>query len=156
MKKPAGLLKQLGVLALLVVLYLGSEYLGLGNDSSTGGTPPVGGQPADDTDLIIESFKAGQSDVWVEASGEVARVLPDDNDGSRHQRFLVELRTGHTVLIAHNIDLAPKVPLAKGDWVAFRGEYEWNDRGGVVHWTHHDPRGRKRGGWISHRQKTYE
>ncbi len=167
MKKPASLLKQIGVLALLVVLYLGNEYLngdqqnsGSSGSARTGqqveGTQSSGVSGIDDTQLIVESFEAGRSDVWVQASGQVARVLADDNEGSRHQRFLVELSTGHTVLIAHNIDLAPKVPLSRGDQVEFRGEYEWNDRGGVVHWTHHDPRGRKAGGWISHRKKTYE
>ncbi|MFK8029767.1 MAG: DUF3465 domain-containing protein [Gammaproteobacteria bacterium] len=171
MKKPASLLKQIGVLALLVLVYLGNEYLGNGtNDRPSGTTQNQTEQSSrgssqssgatrssnDDTNLIIESFEAQRSDVWVQASGTVDRVLPDDNEGSRHQRFLVALRTGHTILIAHNIDLAPKVPLERGDTVEFRGEYEWNDRGGVVHWTHHDPRGRKKGGWISHRKQTYE
>ncbi len=176
MKKPANLLKQIGVLALLVLLYLGNEFLNV-NQSDTNnpdqsaqtqsqtertnsGREASQGQRGagrvDDTQLIMESFEAKRSDVWVQASGEVARVLSDDNEGSRHQRFLVELSNGHTVLIAHNIDLAPKVPVSTGDEIEFRGEFEWNDRGGVVHWTHHDPRGRKSGGWISHRKKTYD
>ncbi len=160
MKKPASLLKQIGVLALLVLLYVGNEYLG-GDQTVDNSQRTSQSQTdesftrVDDTQLIIESFEARRSDVWVQAGGEVASVLPDDNEGSRHQRFIVELRTGHTVLIAHNIDLALKVPVSKGDYVEFRGEYEWNDRGGVVHWTHHDPRGRKKGGWISHRKQTY-
>lgn len=165
MKKVTSLFKQVGVLALLVLLYLGSEHL-RGYPSTESDQRPTQGESqrdsgsrgatTDDTRLIVESFEAKRSDVWVQASGTVARVLSDDNEGSRHQRFLVELHNGHTVLIAHNIDLAPKVPLSKGDQVEFRGEYEWNDRGGVVHWTHHDPRGRKAGGWISHRRQTYE
>ena len=85
----------------------------------------------------------------------MTRILPDDNVGSRHQRFIVTLESGHTVLLSHNIDLAPRVPLAQGDRVVFRGEYEWNERGGVVHWTHHDPGGRRPGGWIRHRGETY-
>lgn len=165
MKKPANLLKQIGVLALLVLLYLGNEVLN--GDQSATRSPDQSAQTqgqterghpgrVDDTQLILESFEARRSDVWVQASGEVSRVLSDDNEGSRHQRFLVELSNGHSILIAHNIDLAPKVPLSKGDEIEFRGEFEWNDRGGVVHWTHHDPRGRKTGGWISHRKKTYD
>ncbi|QOY51204.1 DUF3465 domain-containing protein [Candidatus Sulfurimonas baltica] len=41
-------------------------------------------------------------------SGDVIRVLSDDNTGSRHQRFIIRLSSGQTLLIAHNIDLAPK------------------------------------------------
>jgi hypothetical protein len=42
-----------------------------------------------------------------------------------------------------------------GDRVQFRGMYEWNDLGGLVHWTHHDPHGIEDGGWIRYRRKTY-
>ena len=93
----------------------------------------------------------------VRGSGTVTRVLSDDNDGSRHQRFIVEVSPGRTVLIAHNIDLAPRVQsIRAGDTVSFHGEYEWNDRGGVIHWTHHDPRGSHPGGWIEHNGRRYE
>ena len=39
------------------------------------------------------------------------------------------------------------VVLAIG-WVALRGQHEWNEKGGVLRWTHHDPEGRHPGGWI--------
>ncbi|MGB5717249.1 MAG: DUF3465 domain-containing protein, partial [Gammaproteobacteria bacterium] len=86
--------------------------------------------------------------VWLETGGRVIRVLKDDNEGSRHQRFILELADGHSVLIAHNIDLAERIPVRQGLSVILRGRYEWNDRGGVIHWTHHDPEGRESGGWI--------
>ena len=58
--------------------------------------------------------------------------------------------------ISHNIDLAPRIPdLERGDEVIFRGQYEWNQRGGVLHWTHHDPAGRRSGGWLRHGGETY-
>jgi hypothetical protein len=92
----------------------------------------------------------------VEASGTVDRILPDDHEGSRHQRFIVRLPDGATVLLSHNIDLAPRVEgLAIGSAVSFRGQYEWNERGGVVHWTHQDPGGRRPGGWIEHAGRRY-
>lgn len=106
---------------------------------------------------IKEAYGAVQSDFWVQSQGTVVKILKDDNDGARHQRFLLKLSNGHVILIAHNIDLAPKVEgLAPGDVVGFSGEYEWNHKGGVVHWTHHDPSGRKTGGWLMHNGKKYE
>ena len=107
-------------------------------------------QPAGDQ----QNWRSGDQ---VRASGIVSRVLSDDNEGSRHQRFIVRLSSGRTLLIAHNIDLAPRVrSLSVGDTVSFYGEYEWNDRGGVIHWTHHDPRGSHIGGWIEHKGRRYE
>ena len=105
--------------------------------------------PRKSTSAIDAAFEAGRSDVWVEAEGIVEHLLPDDTHGSRHQRIIVRIPSGRTVLIAHNIDLPPRVePLRRGGRLRFRGEYEWNDKGGVVHWTHHDPSGRRPGGWI--------
>jgi hypothetical protein len=89
--------------------------------------------------------------------GVVRRVLPDDNDGSRHQRFILELAEGQTVLVAHNIDLAPRLTsLDPGDTVAFYGEYESNAQGGVIHWTHHDPARRHVDGWLKHEGRTVQ
>ncbi|MGF1823843.1 DUF3465 domain-containing protein [Vibrio splendidus] len=95
---------------------------------------------ANDTRLK-QAYENHQSDVQVRGSGTVYRVLPDDNKGSRHQKFILRLDSGQTLLVAHNIDLAPRVQgLEKGDRVEFYGEYEWNNKGGVMHWTHKDPR----------------
>lgn len=90
-------------------------------------------------------------------SGAVVKILPDDIQGSRHQRFIIRLSSGRTVLVSHNIDLARRLDLlAVGDTVAFYGEYEWNPKGGVMHWTHHDPEGRHVAGWINHKGQTYQ
>ena len=67
----------------------------------------------------------------------------------------MEISPDITLLVAHNIDLAPRIPVAQGDAVTIKGEYVWNNRGGVLHWTHHDPKGRK-GGWVEVAGKRYE
>jgi len=146
------------VVLLLALAWLAYRYLFWSDDPDPSTMSPVTATTevsrASDR-AITEAFAQRRSDVMVESSGRVSRVLPDDEEGSRHQRFILELASGHTVLIAHNIDLAPRVPLAVGDTVEFEGEYEWNDRGGVVHWTHHDPDGDHPGGWLRHEGKIY-
>ncbi len=83
--------------------------------------------------------------------------MSDDNDGSRHQRFILRLGSGQSLLIAHNIDIAPRVAtLRTGDTVSFYGEYEWNDKGGVIHWTHRDPQGQHAAGWLEHNGQRYQ
>ena len=67
------------------------------------------------------------------------------------------LFSGRPLLIAHNIDLAPRVAaLAVGDPIAFNGVYEWGSTGGVMLWTQYDPDGRHAAGWLTYRgHKTY-
>lgn len=106
---------------------------------------------------IQQAFLQQQNNVPVQGVGVVKAILADDNQGSRHQRFILSLENGQTILIAHNIDLAPRIDnLRKGDSVQFMGEYEYNPQGGVVHWTHHDPRGQHIGGWLKHLGQTYQ
>lgn len=103
------------------------------------------------------SYSEYASGEQVEGQGVVVRILPDDTDGSRHQRFILRLATGRTLLVAHNIDLAPRVPsLEEGDTVAFYGEFEPNSKGGVVHWTHDDPDDRHPAGWLKFDGKVYQ
>ncbi|HEU4769996.1 MAG TPA: DUF3465 domain-containing protein [Pyrinomonadaceae bacterium] len=123
----------------------------------TGAAPATEQLTAVDDDPIARAFANRESDVQVEGEGTVTRLLPDDLNGSRHQRFIVQLASGQTLLISHNIDLAPRIDaLAVGDSVRFNGEYVWNEKGGVIHWTHHDPRGRHVAGWVVHNGKTYK
>lgn len=107
--------------------------------------------------VLQQAYKSQQSDIQVQGFGQVVKVLPDDNDGSRHQKFVLKLNSGQTLLVAHNIDLAPRIPNLKvGDSVEFYGEYEWNKKGGVLHWTHKDPQNRHAHGWLKHNGQVYE
>lgn len=108
-------------------------------------------------DQVGQAYSKRQSDVQVEGAGEVIRILRDDNTGSRHQKFILRMPSGQTLLVSHNIDLAPRInDLKRGDTVEFFGEYEWEEKGGVVHWTHHDPGGRHVDGWLKHQGRTYQ
>lgn len=107
--------------------------------------------------VIVRAFSRHESNVQVAGHGVVTKLLPDDNKGSRHQKFLLTLSSGHRLLVAHNIDLAPRINnLQEGDAVQFYGEYEWNEKGGVVHWTHRDPRGSHVDGWLQHQGQKYQ
>jgi cold shock CspA family protein len=107
--------------------------------------------------VISDAYQAQQSGVQVGGEGVVDRVLPDDDDGSRHQRFILRLASGQTLLIAHNIDIAPRIEaLRRGERVAFYGQYEWNAEGGVIHWTHHDQDGQHVSGWLNYNGMVYQ
>ncbi len=115
-----------------------------------------GAPPPQDESSVLRLYEEQRSGEMVEGVGTVDRLLRDDLDGSRHQRFILSLSSGHTLLVSHNIDLASRIAdLNEGDVVMFRGQYEWNDRGGILHWTHHDPDGRRQGGWLQHHDETY-
>lgn len=130
----------------------GSEPASPSPAGSVATAPP--GTSASDSGLLA-AFHARRSNVEVTAAGRVTRVLPDDRTGSPHQRFLLQVDEGPSVLVAHNLALAPKVPLVRGDSIELRGEYEWNERGGVIHWTHRDPGGRHAPGWIRSHGRQY-
>ena len=141
--------KILPLVAILVALYIGWSQLNHQVD-------PVAPTGQND-EIFANAFEKGKSDIQEEGKGIVIKILSDDNDGSRHQRFILRLDSGQTLLITHNIDLAPRVSsLSEGDGVAFYGVYEWNSKGGIIHWTHHDPNDRHMAGWLQHNGKIYQ
>jgi hypothetical protein len=106
---------------------------------------------------LASAYRNHQSRVEVCGHGVISKVLKDDTRGIRHQRFVVRLPPGQSVLIAYNFDLAPRIDgLRAGSPIEFVGEYEWNGEGGVVHWTHRDPGGRHPPGWILYEGRQYQ
>ncbi|WP_036188436.1 DUF3465 domain-containing protein [Marinobacterium lacunae] len=141
---------------ILILLVIGFVAVGYLKNETTLFHPGTGEVGVSD-ERLADAWKNGESDLQVEGAGVVIKILADDLSGSRHQRFILELGTGQTLLIAHNIDLAERIDsLREGDRVEFFGEYEWNQKGGVIHWTHHDPAGRHVGGWLRHEGVTYQ
>lgn len=143
--------KLLAIIAIAVAAYVGFV--------PKGSAPPgeVASTASRSDEALADAFENRKSNLQIEGAGKVVRILPDDTDGDRHQRFLLDLDSGQTLLVAHNIDVAPRIAaLKRGDTVAFYGEYEWNSKGGVIHWTHRDPDGRHPGGWIKHGGRIYQ
>lgn len=118
---------------------------------------PVTEHPVSSDQRLLQAFNDLESDLQIEGSAVIKKLLPDDLKDSRHQRFLISLKHGQTILIAHNIDLASRISgLRVGDNVRFYGVYEWNNQGGVIHWTHRDPSGDHPDGWIEHKGLRYQ
>jgi hypothetical protein len=140
---------------LALVLLVLAGLLAWQYDRPPGAADAGTGAPAEEN-TVQAAWTARRSGVWLEAAGRVTRLLADDNEGSRHQRFIMDVGDGHTVMVAHNIDLAERVPARVGDILTLRGRYEWNGHGGVIHWTHHDPQGREPGGWIRRGDAVFE
>ena len=139
----------------MLVIVVGATWLYTNHISHQIKHPELGN--SDDRLSDIRSlYEAQQSGAMVNTAGDVTRILADDNEGSRHQRFIITTHDSLSVLIAHNIDLAPRIPLEIGDKVSVVGQYEWNHKGGLIHWTHHDPDKTHPGGWVMHKNIKYE
>jgi hypothetical protein len=97
------------------------------------------------------------SKVTITVKGTIIKVLSDDNEGARHQKFIIKLSNAQTLMISHNIDIAPRVPgIVVNKDIIIHGEYVWNEQGGLIHWTHHDPDGTHANGWIIFNNKKYQ
>jgi len=134
------------ILAFAILTYFASDY-----------SPQKATSVPVTQSTLEQAIQQQRSDVQLEVSGTVYKLLADDLEGSRHQKFLIRTADGHSLLIVHNIDLAPRLnSLQNGDLLSVFGEYEWNEKGGLIHWTHHDPAGQHIAGWIKHQGQTYQ
>lgn len=134
---------------------------------STDSVPESFGSPRNNSSSQAQTQNAGQEQILqAQAAGarktellftaRVRKLLPDDTKGLPHQLFLLQLSNGTTVKVAHDIKYAPRVPIQEGDLVTIKGEYIWNSKGGVVHWTHHSDTPRHEGGYIEFAGNRYE
>ncbi len=136
------------VLLLSVVAYF---------NSNTKNHNPSTSNPQAYSSTLTNAINNKKSDVIVQTKATVIKILKDDLEGHKHQKFIVKIPTGQTILVAHNIDLAPRIPnLKKGSHIELKGEYEWNNKGGIIHWTHDDPNNHHTHGWIKFNNKLYK
>jgi len=121
--------------------------------------PPTGTVTASaDNAAVKNAFERRAENVELTASGAIDRVLSDqDGPSGPHERFIVRLSdVGLTLLVEHNLSIAPRVPVAVGGTVLVHGEYVWNAQGGLLHFTHHDPDGSHEGGYVVYDGKRYD
>lgn len=102
-----------------------------------------------ETERISRAYKNRESNVMVEVAGRVVLLLPDIKDvKNTSQQFVIELDDGHRLQVSHNLDVAQAVPVGVSSAVHVKGEYDWTETGGMIHWTHKDDTGKRAGGWI--------
>jgi hypothetical protein len=85
----------------------------------------------------------------------VIKVLPDDNQGLKHQKWIVRLSNGSQLMGVYNSDMCERVPLKAGDVIAMGGQFIWTNEGGLLHWLHHDPRNHRPDGFVQLNGKFY-
>jgi hypothetical protein len=145
------------VKAAALALVAGVGWYHLRDDGRVAAEEPQAASAAESGDAARRAFAQQARGRMLRVSGRVERILADDRDGSPHQRFIIATEGGPTLLVAHNLDLAPRLDgLAAGDQVTVYGEYEWNPQGGVLHWTHDDPAGRHAAGYIQWQGRKYQ
>ncbi len=159
--------KLIRIIATLIIAVAvgGYNYLTKDKDHTTENNPKTNNSPAntpriDHQEQVLSKIRKERNNTharfWLETQGQVIKLLKDDTKGSPHQKFLIKLAPDITLLVAHNTALAKRAPIHRGDQVKIRARYEWNNRGGVLHWTHHDPKGKQEGGWIYANGKYYK
>jgi hypothetical protein len=111
-----------------------------------------------DNSAIVQDFQGHRSNVEVTADGSVLTLFPDRQSSTGiHEQFILRLAGSDiTVEVEHNISIGARVPLTEGDRLIVHGEYIWNAKGGLIHFTHHDPQGKHEAGYIKDKGQTYD
>jgi hypothetical protein len=148
---------KIGKLLVLCASCISAIFTGCGREGSKGRPPANLDSLLTPISIIQSAFENQKTDIQVTVKGTVTEILRDDTTGEKHQRFIILMPNNQTILVTHNIDIAPRIPaIAVGDLVYARGEYVWNDRGGILHWTHEDPNHRHEAGWIVVKGEKYQ
>ena len=113
-----------------------------------------------DNAAALDDIRSGRSGIEVVVQGTVLQILPLGPSvvSGQHERFVIAVRDGseQDILVAHNVSIAPAVPVHRGEQVIVRGELAVDPSGPVIHWTHHDPRFRHPPGFVELNGRFYE
>jgi len=108
---------------------------------------------------ICSLYSSGQGGVEVIGQGTVLAVLGTrEGRSGQHEGFLLRLhqQCDLMVRVETNVDITGPVPVRDGEIVTVKGQFENDPMGGVIHWTHHDPRGRHVSGYVEAGGKLYQ
>ncbi|MBC7465045.1 MAG: DUF3465 domain-containing protein [Bdellovibrio sp.] len=86
---------------------------------------------------------------------KVIKKLKDDNQGIRHQKWLVQSPAGQIILFVHNLELCQPLDIEKNDMVQLAGEFKWTDKGALIHWAHFDPKKKRPDGYVEFKRRKY-
>lgn len=112
-------------------------------------------EKASDSDIVRAVNDRRRVNYVEGGSMTVTKVLPDDEDGRKHQKWVVRLSNGNTMQAVYNSDMCPEVPVKVGDVIAMGGMFLWTNSGPMLHWLHHDPRGNRPDGYVYVNGKYY-
>lgn len=117
-------------------------------DQSRQGISQVIDEHSSDSDIIRAVNDQRRVDFVEGGSLVVSKVLPDDRSGLKHQKWVVRLSNGKEMEAVYNLDMCPRVPINVGDKIAMGGQFVWTNKGALLHWLHHDPRGNRPDGFV--------
>ena len=104
---------------------------------------------SDDADLV-RAVLDKRNVHFVEGDGVVVtQILPDDNEGLPHQKFMIQLSNGSKMLAVYNTDMGSRIPLKVGQKISIGGEFKMTDIGPLIHWLHRDPRHQRPDGYVT-------
>lgn len=106
--------------------------------------------------VVEKAFYDKQSDLMVEVTGEVIRVIDQAKNNPKHQEFQMRLPTGQLLLVVHRNDSNEWIPLAANDMVVVRGRYLWSEMGGIIRDTQRDSSMERMHGWVKHKGERYD
>ena len=107
--------------------------------------------------ILERALQNKSQDQLLVVVGWVTAIQPDgQQEGVRYQRFEVRLTNRQRLLIEHDLQQAPRVEgLKPGSELLIRGRYFWNEQGGILRYTHHDPEKQRPDGWIRFKHRNY-
>lgn len=121
-----------------------------------------GAMAVKDAPSFCNANPSSHAEVYI-ADAQVVRVLGErEGRSGLHEGFIINAcprletctREWTYLKVEDNVDITGPIPLKRGDDVSLLGQLECSDN--VIHWTHHDPRGRHPSGYIKVNGRVYE